>query len=239
MSESLGMDDAARCGPAVRPAFGGIETWIFDLDNTLYPSDCDLFRQIEVRMGLFIAQLLGLERDAAHALRRDYYRTYGTTLSGLMTVHGIDPHHFLRFVHEVDLSVVPPNPDLNHHLARLPGRKIVFTNGSTAYAERVLERVGIRHHFELIFDIEAAGFVPKPAPQTFDALLGRLLCDPSRAVMFDDIPANLTPARARGLTTVLIKAGKSGAASVHEGEEAHHATEDLTRFLAEEILHPA
>jgi putative hydrolase of the HAD superfamily len=222
----------------LKPGFEAIDTWIFDLDNTLYPSSCDLFAEIEVRMGAFITQRLGLDREAAHALRRDYYRTYGTTLAGLMAVNGVDPHHFMRFVHEVDLSVVPPNPALDRHLKRLPGRKVIFTNGSVAYAERVLERVGIRAHFELIFDIEAARFVPKPAPETLDALLARLVCDPARAVFFDDLPANLVPARERGLTTVLIKTHKSWAATADVTVDAHHTTEDLTLFLAEQVLHP-
>jgi putative hydrolase of the HAD superfamily len=222
----------------LRAGFEAIDTWIFDLDNTLYPSSCDLFAEIEVRMGLYIAQRLGLDREAAHALRRDYYRRFGTTLAGLMAVHRIDPKHFLHFVHDVDLRVVPPNPALDRHMGRLPGRKIVFTNGSAAYAERVLERVGIRQHFECIFDIEAAGFVPKPAPETLDALLGRLVCDPGRAIMFDDIAANLAPARARGLTTVWIKTQRSWAATAHQSAEAHHTAEDLTLFLAEEVLHP-
>jgi putative hydrolase of the HAD superfamily len=222
----------------LRPGFEAIDTWIFDLDNTLYPSSCDLFAEIEVRMGLFITQRLGLDREAAHALRRDYYRTYGTTLRGLMAVHKIDPHLFLRFVHDVDLKVVPPNPVLNRALALLPGRKIVFTNGSCAYAERVLERVGIRPHFELIFDIEAAAFVPKPAPETMDALLGRLVCAPERAILFDDIPANLIPAQQRGLTTVLIKTHKSWAATSDVTAEADHTTEDLTNFLSEAVLAP-
>src|SRR5262245_30436454 len=112
------------CKPgALRPGFEAIDTWIFDLDNTLYPSTCDLFAEIEVRMGAFITDRLGLDHEAAHALRRDYYRTYGTTLAGLMAVHAVDPQHFLTFVHEVDLSVVPPNPVLGRHIARLPGRK--------------------------------------------------------------------------------------------------------------------
>ena len=233
----LGDRQAARLS-LLRPGFEAIDTWIFDLDNTLYPSSCDLFAEIEVRMGAFISQHLGLDREAAHERRRQYYQHYGTTLAGLMAVHGIDPHHFLRYVHEVDLTVLPPNPALSRHLAQLPGRKVVFTNGSVAYAERVLERVGIRAHFDLIFDIEAARFVPKPAPETLDALLDRLVCDPSRAIFFDDLPANLIPARARGLTTVLIKTHKSYAATADVSPDAHHMTEDLTRFLAEEVLLP-
>lgn len=223
----------------LKPGFEAIDTWLFDLDNTLYPSRCDLFAEIEVRMGAFIAQRLGLDRDAAHALRHDYYRTYGTTLRGLMIAHGIDPHHFLNFVHDVDLTVVPPNPVLNHGLERLPGRKIVFTNGSRAYAERVLERLGIRAQFELIFDIEAASFIPKPAPETLDALLGRLVCEPGRAILFDDIPANLVPARKRGLTTVLIKTHKSWAPTTTVTVEADYITDDLTQFLSEVVLCPA
>jgi putative hydrolase of the HAD superfamily len=189
-------------------------------------------------MGLFISQLLGLDREGAHALRQQYYREHGTTLAGLMARHGTNPRHFLSFVHDIDLTLIPPNPALGEALSLLPGRKLVFTNGSVRHAQRVMERVGIAEHFSGVFDIEAANFIPKPAPETMDAFISRLGVEPGHAVMFDDIAANLLPAHARGMKTVWIKTEKSWApepamtASAH----IHYETHDLTRFLADDVL---
>jgi putative hydrolase of the HAD superfamily len=223
---------------ALQVGFHTVESWVFDLDNTLYPSSCDLFAEIEVRMGLFISQLLGLDRAGAHALRQQYYREHGTTLAGLMARHGTNPKHFLSFVHDIDLTLIAPNPELGRILSLLPGRKFVFTNGSVRHAERVMERVGIGTHFSAIFDIEAADFIPKPAPETMDACIGRLGIAPGRAAMFDDIAANLKPAHARGMKTVWIKTQKSWAADPAQsaGAHVHYETEDLTRFLADGVL---
>jgi putative hydrolase of the HAD superfamily len=222
----------------LREDFRGVESWIFDLDNTLYPASCDLFAEIEMRMGLFISQLLGLDREAAHALRQRYYREHGTTLAGLMARHGTNPRHFMSFVHDIDLSLIPPNPQLCALLGRLPGRKLVFTNGSAAHAQRVMARVGIEDHFCSVFDIEAADFVPKPSPETMDALLHHHAIEPKRAAMFDDIAANLLPAHALGMKTVWIRTPKNyapGAAPI-PAAHIHHETDDLTKFLAEAVL---
>src|SRR5215470_11101633 len=138
-----------------------VTDWVFDLDNTLYPARCNLFAQVDRRIGLFIEGLLGLEQGPARELQKRYFREHGTTLRGLMTHHGIDPRAFLDFVHEIDLAPVPPSPALDAALAALPGRKFIFTNGSVAHADRVMGRLGVAHHFEGIFDIVAADYLPK------------------------------------------------------------------------------
>src|ERR1700730_16557765 len=138
-----------------------IETWIFDLDNTLYPASCNLFDQIHQRMGEFIVELLDVDLDEAKRLRSQYFRHHGTTLRGLMTEHNIDPRAFLDHVHRIDLSPIPANPDLAAALAALPGRKYVFTNGSVRHAENILGHLGIDGHFSGIFDVEACNYVPK------------------------------------------------------------------------------
>jgi putative hydrolase of the HAD superfamily len=144
----------------------------------------------------------------------------------------------LSFVHDIDLSLIPPNPELGQILGLLPGRKFVFTNGSVRHAERVMERIGIATHFSAVFDIEAADFIPKPAPETMDAFIGHLSIEPRRAAMFDDIAANLVPAHARGMKTVWIKTQKSWAADPAQsvGPYVHYETEDLTRFLADGVI---
>lgn len=220
-------------GPKGR-AFAHVDTWVFDLDNTLYPSSCNLFAQIEQRMGAFIAERLGLSPEDAHALRRRFYHEHGTTLSGLMKVHHIAPADFLDFVHDIDLTPVDPNHALDASLAALPGRKVIFTNGSARHAENIIEKVGIAHHFEAIFDIAAANYVPKPARETYDALIAATGCKPSRAVMFDDISRNLVVARDLGMTTVWIRTDEdwsSGGAVTHA--HVDHIAEDLTGFLNE------
>src|SRR6516162_10155524 len=185
------------------PATGGrplseIETWIFDLDNTLYPASCRLFDQIHARMTHFIADRLDLTLEAALTVQRHYFREHGTTLRGLMTVDQVDPEHFLAFVHDVDLSSVPQNAVLVAALAALPGRKIVHTNGSRRHAERLLDHLGIAASFCGILDIEAAGYEPKPALAGYHELLKRHEVAPDTALMVEDIARNLIPAAALG-----------------------------------------
>ncbi|MGY9015462.1 MAG: pyrimidine 5'-nucleotidase, partial [Rhodospirillales bacterium] len=141
-----------------------IETWVFDLDNTLYPASCNLFAGVDVRIREFVADFLGLEQDEAYKVQKQFFKEYGTTLRGLMDVHGMAPKEYLDYVHAIDLSPVVANPELDKALAALPGRKIIFTNGDTPHAERVMDRLGVKQHFEPVFDIVAAGYVPKPNP---------------------------------------------------------------------------
>ena len=149
--------------PASLTPFARVTTWIFDLDNTLYPSECNLFAQVDQRMGQFIAELLGVSYEEAKRVQKDYYYRYGTTLAGLMREHKLPPERFLDFVHDIDLAPVCEAPELGAALARLPGRKFIFTNGSRAHAERVAEKLGVLHHFDELFDIVAGDYVPKPS----------------------------------------------------------------------------
>jgi putative hydrolase of the HAD superfamily len=209
-----------------------IETWIFDLDNTLYPSSCRLFDQIHARMTRFIAERLDLSPEAALALQKTYFREHGTTLRGLMTVNRIDPNDFLAYVHEIDLACVPPDPVLVEALAILPGRKIVHTNGSERHAERLLNHLGIASSFCGIFDIAAAGFEPKPALSGYHELQRRHEVRPATALMIEDMAKNLVPAAALGMTTAWVRNPVDWSAAGSEGDHIHHVIDDLGGFLA-------
>lgn len=214
---------------------GPITTWVFDLDNTLYPASCSLFPQIDLRMRQFIADRLGLTLDDAFRLQKRYYREFGTTLRGLMLVHGIEPAVFLDYVHEIDCSVLLPDPRLDAVLARLEGRKLVFTNGSERHAVNVLERLGLARHFEAIFDIRAADYVPKPDPATYQRMVERHRLEARSAAMFEDIHRNLVPAAAIGMTTVWVR-DEVHCFGPNDGYDdtshVHHVTEDLAGWLA-------
>lgn len=212
---------------------GEIETWIFDLDNTLYPESCRLFDQVQQRMNEFIATRFGLTEEAAAERRRIYFREHGTTMRGLMTVDNVDPHEFLAFVHEIDLACVPPNPDLVAAVGALRGRKIVHTNGSVRHAERLLDHLGLSGSFSGIVDIVAAEFDPKPAPAGYRLLLRRHGVDPRGALMVEDIARNLAPAAELGMTTAWMRNGLDWAATGSDGDYIHHVVDDLAGFLAE------
>jgi putative hydrolase of the HAD superfamily len=204
--------------------------WLFDLDNTLYPASCRLFDQIDRRMTRFIADYLGVADEEANRLRRDLWAEHGTTLNGLMLRYRMSPAAFLDYVHDVDLALMDPAPALGQALARLPGRKLVFTNGTRPHAERILDRLGIAGHFDAIHDIVAADYVPKPQDATYAEVVARYGLDPRRTAMVEDSAHNLPPAARLGMTTVWIRHGESH----HPGEAAdhiHHTTEDLAVWL--------
>ncbi len=220
------------------PATGGrplseIETWIFDLDNTLYPVSCRLFDQIHARMTRFIADRLDLTLEAALTVQKTYFREHGTTLRGLMTVDRIDPDDFLAFVHEVDLSCVPQDAVLVAALAALPGRKIVHTNGSRRHAERLLDHLGVAGSFCGIVDIATAGYKPKPGLAGYQALLKRHRVNPGTALMVEDMAKNLLPAATLGMTTAWVRNPVDWAAAGAEGTHIHHVVDDLGQFLSD------
>lgn len=210
-----------------------IETWIFDLDNTLYPASCRLFDQIHGRMQRFIAERLSLSLDEALVIQKTYFREHGTTMRGLMIVDNIDPHDFLAYVHEVDLACVPPDPVLAAALAALPGRKIVHTNGSVRHAERLLAHLDVANAFCGIIDIVDAGFEPKPALNGYRELLRRHAVQAEAALMVEDMAKNLVPAAALGMTTAWMRGTIDWAATGSEGDHIHHVIDNLGRFLAE------
>ncbi len=186
---------------------GQIDNWIFDLDNTLYPASASLFPQIDARMGAYIQRLLDVGPEEAHRIQKGFFHSHGMTLPGLMAEHGVDPHEFLGFVHDVDVDVVAPHPELAALIARLPGRKFVFTNADTPYATRVLARLGLSDSFDALHDIHALGYVPKPQAAAYAHLCDAHNIEPHRAVFVEDMARNLVAAKAIGMTTVWIDNG--------------------------------
>lgn len=209
--------------------------WVFDLDNTLYPASIDLFSQIDERMRGYIATFLGLELDEAYRLQKEYFHTYGTSLRGLMNRHAMDPAPFLEHVHDIDVSVLAPSPTLETALTALPGRKIIFTNASVPHAERVLNRLGVGHHFADIFDIVEAGYMPKPEPQTYRSVVERFGLDPRGSVMVEDMARNLTPAAALGMTTVWIRTRPEQGVEGVALEDIDHVVDDLPAWLGDVV----
>ncbi len=219
-----------------------VETWVFDLDNTLYPAECHLFSQIDARMTDFIRMSLRVDQDEARRLQKYYYVKYGTTLAGLMAEHDASPGDFLDYVHDIDHSVVPEDASLRAAIAALPGRRYIFTNGSVAHADKVLSRVGLDGLFDDIFDIKAADWTPKPHRATYEKFLAAHRVRPDAAAMFEDLAHNLEAAHALGMTTVLVEqearwfadepAGKRPArpGDARPGH-VHHVTDDLAGFL--------
>ena len=208
-----------------------MEAWVFDLDNTLYPKSCNLFVEVEVRIRDFVADLLGIDADQALGVQKRYFREYGTTLRGLMTHNGVNPHAYLDHVHDIDLEPVVPDPRLEAALARLSGRKIVFTNADSGHARRILDRIGVGHHFDAVFDIVDADFVPKPDPATYEMLVARHRLDPSRTVMIEDIQRNLVPAAALGMTTVWLRSDGPWGGDGADGGHVDVAIDDLASWL--------
>lgn len=184
--------------------FESVRDWIFDLDNTLYPHEINLFSQIDVNMTDYVSSFLSLDRVEARKLQKQYYRDHGTTLQGLMIHHDVDPNDFLKKAHAIDYSVLRPDPVLGDAIRALPGRKFIFTNGSVEHAEKTTAALGIRDDFDDIFDIVASEFTPKPAAPAYDRFLKRTGIDTKHAVMFEDLPRNLTMPKTLGMKTVLI-----------------------------------
>ncbi len=229
--------------PTVSPkSLDHVDVWVFDLDNTLYSPQSRLFDQIDQRIAEYVARLLKVDVAAARAIQKDYFHRHGTSLRGLMIEHAIDPADYLDYVHDIDVSVLSPDPALDQALAKLPGRKLIFTNGSSAHSQRVTDRLGISHHFEAVFDIAAAIYVPKPDAACYARFLDQHRIDPQRCVMFEDTPRNLGPAAHLGMSTVLVRVPADTALSWQTpapGESwkdfVHHETDDLASFLAESI----
>lgn len=208
-----------------------VDAWVFDLDNTLYSSSIGLFRQMDERMRAYIAAFLGIDEQSAFALQKEYFRTYGTSLHGLMNHHQMDPAPFLAHVHDIDLSLLVRDEALEQALRQLPGRKLIFTNASVPHAERVLDRLGISDHFEGIFDIVAADYRPKPMLESYLALVQRFAFDPRTAAMVEDVAQNLVPAAHLGMTTVWVRNDTDHGCLGADGGHIHHVADDLVAWL--------
>jgi putative hydrolase of the HAD superfamily len=226
---------------STRPAprtFGHVETWVFDLDNTLYPHHLNLWQQVDERIRAYIAGYLKVPHEEAFRLQKDYYKRYGTSMRGLMTEHGMEPDDFLDFVHQIDHSPLTPNAALGAAIEVLPGRKLILTNGTRRHADAVLARLELARHFEDVFDIVAAELEPKPSPQTYDRFLKAHNIDAARTAMFEDLARNLVVPHALGMTTVLVVPEHTREVFREdwelEGREAphvDHVTDDLVGFL--------
>jgi putative hydrolase of the HAD superfamily len=218
--------------------FTKVGTWVFDLDNTLYPHHLNLWQQVDARIRDYIVDFLKITHDEAFRLQKDYYRRYGTTMRGLMEEHGLQPDQFLDIVHQIDHSSLTPNPALGAAIAALPGRKFILTNGTREHADAVMARLQIGHHFDDVFDIKAAALEPKPRPAVYDRFLARHDVEPGKAAIFEDLARNLEVPHALGMTTVLVVPEGAGVVLREEWELAgrdaphvDHVTDDLAGFL--------
>ncbi len=226
---------SARSAPR---AFDHVETWIFDLDNTLYPHHLNLWQQVDERIRDYIASYLEVTREEAFRVQKDYYQRYGTSMRGLMTEHGMEPDDFLDYVHQIDHSPLEPNAALGTAIEGLAGRKLILTNGTRRHADAVLARLELDRHFEDVFDIVAAELEPKPSPQTYDRFLALHGVDAGKAAMFEDLARNLAVPHALGMTTVLVVPEHTREVFRErwelEGRDAphvDHVTDDLVAFL--------
>ncbi len=208
-----------------KESFSHVSTWVFDLDNTLYPPQARLFDQIEQKMTAFVMDALGVDRPHADMLRQKYWREYGTTLTGLMREHDVDPAPYLVEVHDISLEHLEHDAHLATNIRELPGRRIVYTNGTAPYAERVLAARGLSNLFDAVYGVEHANFLPKPERAAFETIFKLDGVSTETAAMFEDDPRNLQAPHDLGMRTVHV------APEPHQGEHIHHHTDDLAGFL--------
>ena len=211
-----------------------IDTWIFDLDNTLYSADSGIFQQVHKLMGKFIVEHLNVNINEAKNIQRKYYKKHGTTLRGLMDDHGIDPDSFLEEVHKLDYSIVNPNLKLAKNLENLNGKKFIFTNANKKHADNILDKLQIANIFEGIFDIKMANYIPKPEIESYEKLIETYSINPNKTIMFDDIAKNLVPASKKGFTTVWIDVGHENFSDDVASSKKYldHQTKDLSNWLS-------
>ena len=222
---------AARAGANMPPALDHIRSWIFDLDNTLYPASADLFGLMDVRMTAYVARTLGIDDFVeARRMQKSYFQGHGTTLAGLMAAHQVDPHDYLADVHNIDLDVLAEDARLARLIARLSGRKLVFTNGDEPYARRVLAKLGLSETFEAIHDIHACAYKPKPHGDSYASMIAALGVDPATSVFVEDMARNLAPAKALGMTTVWLDNGSEQGRDADRSFVDFHIT-DLADWL--------
>lgn len=212
-----------------------IDFWIFDLDNTLYPHEANLFSQVDHKMGLFIQNLFDVSYEEAKKKQKAFFMAHGTTLRGLMTEHGIEPFDYLKFVHDIDFSVLSRDVKLVEAIESLPGEKFIYTNASTEYAGNVLDRIGLNDVFRDFFDIHDAEFLPKPDIRSYHKMLEKFQIDPNKSIMFEDIAANLNPAAELGMETVWVRTDTHWSNNGHNDDNIGHETDDLSDWLSKVV----
>jgi putative hydrolase of the HAD superfamily len=215
--------------------FAHIDTWVFDLDNTLYPASCRLFDQIDRKMTGLVSEILSVPPVEAKVIQKGLFHKYGTTLRGLMVEHEVDPKYFLHHAHNIDYAPVPEDLALDDALSALPGRKLIFTNGTVAHARSVLNRLGVTHHFKDIFDIVDSDYIPKPDRGPYEKFVKHTNIKPKTSAMCEDIARNLEAPHELGMTTVLITSDDNADANILNGlqtpDYVHHTTSHLAGFL--------
>ena len=208
-----------------------INSWIFDLDNTLYHPSLKIFEEIDSRMQKFISLRLGIGLKEAWTLQKKYFRKYGATLKGLMKFHQIDPKQFLNYVQKIDLEKIKVNPELKSALAKLNGTKIVYTNSTKNYANRILKRLGLKKSFDGIFDIIDANYIPKPSYRSYKMLLKNFNLIPEESIIFEDLPQNLVPASKLGMRTVWVKNEETQNLRNNYALSIKFTTKNLTKWI--------
>ncbi len=209
----------------------GIETWVFDLDNTLYRVPPPMYSELDRRMRSFVSDFLGVDTDEAYEIQKDYFRKYGLTLRGLMLNHGLDPRTYESYMGALDYSGIRSDSRMRDAIAALDGRKVIYTNAFASHARLVLDLLALSDHFEAVYDIEAAGYRPKPEIESYRDLCARYGIDAETAAMVDDIPYNLAPAAKLGMTTVWVRTGAAWDEDAAAGPHIHHQTHDIADWL--------
>ena len=212
-----------------------IDTWVFDLDNTLYSAESGIFQQVHELMGKFVSNKLEIDLDSAKKIQRKYFIQHGTTLRGLMDNHGVEPDEFLDFVHKLDYSIVHPNHNLNKEITKLKGRKIIYTNANLQHVNEILMRLNLNDIFDEIFDIKMANYIPKPEIRAYNDFIKKFNINPKSTIMFDDIAKNLVPAKNVGFKSVWINLGIENLSDDIKNSRRFldFETKDLSKFLFE------
>jgi putative hydrolase of the HAD superfamily len=200
-------------------------------DHAPHSRKYDLFPAMHVKMAEFIRDAMGVSGDEALAIQARFGKNYGTTLRGLMVEHKVHPDAFLEYVHDLDLDQIQHEPALDAAIGALPGRKVVFTNATVSYATKVMQRLGITHHFEDVFDVAAALYIPKPQMPAYDEFLKRTGVEANKAIFFEDMARNLAPAHEIGMTTVWVENERHNALPEPDSQHVHYIAEDLTNWL--------
>ena len=213
--------------PDLRPDLRHVTTWLFDLDDTLYPAESGVMAEIVRRMTQYVMQVTDLPYDEAFQLQKEYLREHGITLRGLMLHHGVDPAKFAAVFHDVSLDALAHDPELVAAIEALPGRRLVFTNADHHHAERVLERLGLTDLFDDVFHIGSFDYTPKPDPAAFARMCAEHAIAPAETCFFEDSERNLKPAAEMGMTTVLVGAH----ARASTAPFVNYRTERLVPFL--------
>ncbi len=213
-----------------------IKNWVFDLDNTLYPSRVDLFTQVDFKMGTFIEKMFNISYEEAKIKQKHFFKTYGTTLRGLMTEHDIEPYEYLNFVHDIDFNVLKPDDQLNAAINNIPGKKFIYTNASTEYAKKVLTKIGLSGVFKDFFDIHDADFLPKPDRRSYGKMINKFSIDPLSSIMIEDIAGNLNPAAELGMKTVWVHTGTLWSHNGHDEANVDYIAPILSEWLEKIII---